>query len=192
MILSFAACGEKDTPGMAQSSSGEESNNEETSETEFITMAFGSITMSVPNVFSAVTEQNGMYVSAGPEASIVVTAATGVGMQPSGWNEDLVAEVLDVLYSSAYTDMELAAFEGDVNMNGNKAVYYAFYGKGEDGKKRLVHVVTLYNADVTAQYGIALTHNAEDELFTSEVNSKIINSITLAGNESYPVTGSEG
>ena len=174
--LSLAACGGGDSVTPAQGSSDGTSNTE----TEFVSMTFGHITMSVPNVFSAVTEKEGQYVSAGPEASIIVTPTMGIDITASEWDESLAAEALELYYSSTYTDLELAAFEGNVNMNGNTAVYYAFNGKNSSGKERLVQVVRLYNADLTALYMITLVHSADDEFFTPEIGGKIMNSITLS------------
>lgn len=179
MTLSLAACGGNDTPAPAQSSSG--GTNEGTpSETEFVSMNFGHITMSVPSVFNAVEETKGMYVSAAPDASIVVTPTLEIDLPPSEWDESLAKESLETLYGSAYTDLELSAFEGDINMNGNTAVYVAFYGKNKNGKDQLIQVVRLFNADLTAQYMITVIHGAEDKFFTPEIGGKIINSITLA------------
>ncbi len=185
MTLSFAACGggEADTP--AQSSPGgaeataSSDNTGAASDIEFVSMNFGHITMSVPSVFGAVEEKEGMYISAGPDASIVVTPTMGIDLQPSEWDESLAEEAIGY-YSSTYTDLEFGAFEGDVNMNGNTAVYYAFFGKNASGKDRMVQVVRLFNADLTAQYMISLIHSAEDEFFTPELAGEIINSITLS------------
>ena len=187
MTLSLTACGGDDTSAPAPSD-----NSGAASETEFVPMPFGHITMSVPSTFSAATEKEGMYVSAGPDASIVVTPTLEVELQPSEWDESLAAEALEMIYGSTYTDLELSAFEGDVNMNGNTAVYYAFHGKNVDGKDRLVQVVRLFNADLTAQYMITLIHSAEDNFFTPEVGGKIINSITLAPDAQNLAAGSEG
>jgi len=170
MTLSLAACGGEDSAAPAQSSS---------SGAEFVSMTFGDITMSVPNNFSTVTENQGIYVSAGPDASITVTPSMEIDLLPSEWDESLAEESLELLYGSTYTDMELAAFEGNVNMNGNTAVYLGFYGTNADGKERMVQVVRIFNADQTEQYQIVLMHSAEDEFFTPEVGGKIINSITL-------------
>lgn len=186
MTLSLAACGGEKTPAPDQSSSGEATG------AEFASMTFGYITMSAPSVFSAVTEKEGMYVSAGPDASITVTPTLGIDILPSEWDEEVAKELLQVIYGSTYTDLELSAFEGDVNMNGNTAVYYAFYGKNSAGKDRLVQVVRLYNADLTAQYMITLMHSADDKFFTPEVGGKIINSITLAPEAQNLAAESEG
>lgn len=75
--------------------------------------------------------------------------------------------------------MELSAFEGDVNVNGNMAVYLAFYGKNADGKNHLVQVVRLFDTEQTKQYSITVLHSAGDEFFTPEIGGQIINSITL-------------
>lgn len=173
MAVCLTACGE-DNPAAAPD------NSSSTAETEFVPMTFGYITVSVPSVFSAVTEKEGMYVSAGPDASIVVTPALEVELPPSAWDESLAKESLEMLYGATYTHLELSTFEGNVNMNGNTAIYYAFYGKNAAGKDRLAQVVRLFNADLTAQHMITLIHSAEDEFFTAEVGDKIINSITLS------------
>lgn len=184
-LLSFVACGGEDASTPAQGSSGgadatAPSGDDGTgSEAAFVSMTFGDITMSVPNVFSAVAENQGVYISAGPEASIVVTPAMETDLLPSEWDESLAAEILEPMYGSTYTNLELSAFEGDVNMNGNTAVYFAFYGMNADGKDRLVQVVRLFNADQTEHYIITLIHSAEDDFFTPEVGGQIINSITL-------------
>lgn len=186
MTLSLAACGGEKTPAPDQSSSSEATG------AEFASMTFGYITMSAPSVFSAVTEKEGVYVSAGPDASITVTPTLGIDIQPSEWDESIAKELLQVIYGSTYTDLELSVFEGDVNMNGNTAVYYAFYGKNSAGKDRLVQVVRLYNADLTAQYMITLMHSADDKFFTPEVAGKIINSITLSPEAQNLEAESEG
>lgn len=148
-------------------------------EANFVTMKFGDITMSVPDVFNPVSENQGVFVSGGPNASITVTPATEIDLLPSEWDESLAAESLDMLYGSTYTDIELSVFEGDVNMNGNTAVYMGFYGVNAQGVDRLVQVVRLYNSDQTELYVITLMHSADDAFFTPEVGGKIINSITL-------------
>lgn len=180
LTLSLAACGGENTPNSSQSSSVEPSNISAASETEFAHMTFGHITMSVPSVFSACTEKEGMYVSAGPDASIVVTPILEIDIKPSEWDESLAEEALETIYGSTYTELKLSAFKGNVDMNGNTAVYYAFNGKNANGKDRLVQVVRLYNADLTAQYMVTLMHSADNKFFTSEVSGKIINSITMA------------
>lgn len=186
IALSLTACGDDNTPASQQgSSSGEESNTNiensgKDSETEFVSMNFGYITMSVPSVFKAVEEKDGMYVSAGPDSSILVTPTMGIDLLPSEWDESLAKESLEMLYGSTYTNLEFAAFEGDVNMNGNTAVYVAFFGKNANGKDRMAQVVRLFNADLTAQYMITFIHSADDEFFTPEMAGEIINSITLS------------
>ncbi|MBE6068185.1 MAG: hypothetical protein E7211_10925 [Clostridium lundense] len=75
-------------------------------------------------------------------------------------------------------------------MNGNTVVYYAFYEKSADGKDRLVQVVRLFNANLTAQYMITLLHSAEYKFFTPEVGGEIINSITLASDAQNLAAGS--
>lgn len=190
MTLSLAACGSEKTPAPEQSSSGGAGNTDAAA--EFVSMTFGYITMSTPSVFGAVTEKEGVYVSAGPDSSITVTPTLGIDIQPSEWDEEVAKELLQVIYGSTYTDLELSDFEGDVDMNGNRAVYYAFYGKNANGKDRLIQVVRLYNADLTAQYMITLMHSADDKFFTPEVGGKIINSITLVPEAQNLAAESEG
>ncbi|GEM_PF-1061179 len=187
MTLSLAACGGEDTSAPSQNSSGEteatappSEDKVEASETDFVPMNFGYITMNVPNVFNAVEEKEGMYVSAGPKAAITVSPTLEIDLLPSEWDESLASEALDMLYGVTYTNMELAAFEGDINMNGNTAVYYAFYGTNANGEDRLVQIVRLFNTDLTAQYMVTFIHSADDEFFTPELSGEIINSITLA------------
>lgn len=186
MTLSLVACGGEETSTPPQSDSGETDatapldNKVANSETDFVSMNLGYITMNVPNVFNAVEEKEGMYVSAGPNASIGVTPTLEIDLLPSEWDESLASESLDMLYGSTYTNMELSAFEGDINMNGNTAVYYAFYGTNAKGEDRLVQIVRLFNADLTAQYMVTFIHGAEDEFFTPELSGEILNSITLA------------
>lgn len=170
MALSLVACG----------GSGNENNNgAEGKAAEFVSMTFGDITMSVPNVFSEVSEKEGVYLSAGPNASISATPAMEIDLLPSEWDESLAAELTNALYGSTYNDIEMSSFDANVNMNGNTAVYMAFYGKNSSGIDRLVQVVRLYNTELTEQYVITLVHTAEDTFFTAEVGGKIINSITL-------------
>lgn len=180
MTLSLAACGGKDTTDSAQSSSEGTGNTSTATETEFAPMTFGYITMKVPNVFGEVTEQGGMYVSSGHNASIVVTPVMEVDIEPSEWDESIAKDVIENIYSSTYSNPELAAFEGDINMNGNKAVFFGFYGKNSNGIDRMVQMIRIYNADLTGQYMISLVHDTDDEFFTAEIAEKIINSITLA------------
>lgn len=193
MTLSFAACGgESASAPNPSSSAGTEAtvptdtseakpdNNEAATEVEYVTKTFGHIIMSVPSLFGDVTEQDGMYASAGPESSIVVTPALDIDLLPSEWDETLAAQSLELYYSETYTDMELAAFDGDVNMNGNQAVYFAFFGTNASGKERTVQVVRLYNADLTALYVITFIHSADSDFFTADIASQLINSITLA------------
>lgn len=164
MVLGVTACSKSDTP----------------KEAKYVSMTFGDITMSVPDVFNAVKEQDGgLYVSAGPNASIVVTSAFEIDLLPSDWDESVAKDILEPMYGATYTNLELSAFEGDVNMNGNTAVYYSFKGTHADSKDRLVQVVRLYNDDLTEQYEITFMQAAEDKFFTAEVGGKIINSSTL-------------
>lgn len=180
LSLSLAACGGKDTNAPAQGSTVKtETAASDQGKAEFVTRAFGDITMSVPSVFNDVTENQGVYVSGGPDSSIVVTPAMEIDILPSEWDKSVAEGVLEPLYGSTYTDIKLSAFEGDVNMNGNTAVYLAFYGKNASGKDRLVQVVRLFNGDNTSQYVITFMHSDEDKFFTPEVAGKIINSITL-------------
>jgi hypothetical protein len=182
MALSLAACsGENAEP--AQGSSSETSNTETeivSKEAELVSKTFGNITINVPSDFSDVIEKDGLYISASPtNANIVVSRALGIDIQASEWNESVAEQSLQA-YSSAYTDMELLAFEGNVNMNGNTAVFLGFTGKLADDTECIVQVVRLYNADETAMYMIAFTHRADDEAFTAELSGEIINSITLS------------
>lgn len=191
MLFSLIGCGSGDSE-VAESNSkntelnvvndGNDGNEESESveETKYKTMAFGYITMNVPYVFSDTAETEGMYISSGPDASIVVTPTYEMDIEPSEWDASLAAEALELYYGTTYTDLELAAFEGDINMNGNQAVYYAFYGNNAEGKSRLVHVIRIYNAELTAQYVVTLLHSTDDEFFTEDVNSEIINTITLS------------
>lgn len=176
LILSLVACGGDNAPVPAQGGTGAVTKS---SEIKFVTKTFGKITIEVPDVFNAVTETQDMYTSGGPESSVVVTPALEIDLLPSEWDESLAESVLEPLYGTTYSDIELAAFEGNVNMNGNTAVYLAFYGKNADGKERLVQVVRLYNKDLTQQYIITFMHSADDAFFTEEIGGRIINSITL-------------
>ena len=181
MMLSLAACGGEERAEQAGDT-----------EAKFVSKTFGYISMSVPDVFKAVEEKDGMYVSSGPDASIVVLPNMEVELLPSEWDESLAEEALELYYGTTYTDLALAAYEGDVNMNGNTAVYYAFNGVNAEGKERLVQVVRLYNADLTAQYAVTFIQNADDDFFTEEVGSKIINSITLSPDAQHLATEFEG
>lgn len=220
MTLSFTACGKENTPASTQSISGKADstpvstqsssgkttgkpastqsssdktdNNEKASKVKFVNMTFGNITMDVPNVFGAVTEKDGVYLSAGSNASIAATQAFEVDLLPSDWDESFAAESLQLFYGSTFTNMKLAAFQGDVNLNGNTAVYYSFYGKNSANMDCLVQIVLLYNADLTAQYAITFLHEADDELFTTEMTEKIINSITLSKAAQHMKAESEG
>jgi len=186
MTLCLVACGGEETSTPPQSDSGEADatapldNNVANSETDFVSMNFGYITMNVPNVFNAVEEKEGMYISSGPSSAITVTPTFEIDLLPSEWDESLASETLDMLYGSTYTNMELAAFEGDINMNGNTAVFHAFYGTNAKGEDRLVQIVRIFNAELTAQYMVTFVHSADDEFFTPELSGEIINSITLA------------
>lgn len=143
-------------------------------------MTFGYISMDVPTVFSQSSEENGMYKSSGPNTAIVVSPLV-VDMQPSEWTEELVVNSLEAIYGELYSDLKLEVFEGDVNMNGNPAVYYALNGTTlTGGDELLAHVLLVYNADLTAVYAIELNHGATDAFFSKEVNSQIINSVALA------------
>ncbi len=165
--LSLAACG------------GEQAAQPDDKAVEFVSMTFGNISMSVPNVFGTVSEKEGVLVSGAPNAAITVTPATEIDLLPSEWDESVAEGILEPLYGATYSEIELAAFEGDVDMNGNTAVYTAFYGKNADGVDRFVQVVRLYNTELTELYIITFVHTAEDAFFTPEVGQQIINSITL-------------
>jgi ABC-type glycerol-3-phosphate transport system substrate-binding protein len=184
MTFSLAACGGDEVSAPPQNNPTETetpaNNADENTEVDFVSMNFGNITINVPSVFKAVEENGGMYVSAGPNASITVTPAIEVELLPTDWDESLASDALEMLYGNTYSNLELAAFEGDVNMNGNTAVYYAFYGTNAKGEERLAQVVQIYNADLTAQYAITFIHSADDEFYTPDLSLEIINSITLA------------
>ncbi len=180
LILSLTLCFGLVACGGGKAPSSEQTSSEPTPETTFAATAFGDITISVPNVFSAVSEMQGSYVSAGPGSSIVVTPAIEVELLPTDWDEELVQASLEGLYGATYTNMELAAYENDVNMNGNTAMYFGFTGTNAEGVDRLVQVVYLFNADLTQQYIITFVTTVGDSYFTSEINETIINSITLA------------
>ncbi|HPB17220.1 MAG TPA: hypothetical protein PK705_05150 [Clostridia bacterium] len=176
MMFSITACNEKQTTDPEQNNTGEIN----IPGVNFVDKAFGYITISVPDVFGEVEEKDGMYVCAGPAASIVVTPTLGMDIMYEEWDESLTGEYIQMIYGSTYTDIELSAYEGDVDMNGNQAIYYACYGKNAEGIDRLLQVVRIYNADMNAQYMITLTHTSGDEFFTAEVGGAIINSITLS------------
>lgn len=182
MTLTLTACGGEAPAPTQGSSAGTEATTAGSggapSEPNFASMTFGDITMSVPDVFGAVEEQGDYYVSSGPNASITVTKATEVDIAASEWNEDLAKEAV-AMYSSTYTNIELSAFQGDVDMNGSPAVYYGFNGVNADGIDRLVQIVRLYNADQTMMYLISMTQSVDDAFLTAEVGGEIINSITL-------------
>ena len=176
MIFSLAACGPKETTDPEQNNAGELNIQG----VDFVDKQFGYITISVPDSFGEVEEKEGLYVCAGPASSIVVTPTMGIDIFYSEWDRSLVEEYIPMLYGSTYTDLELSAYEGDVDMNGNQAIYYACYGKNTEGIERLIQVVRIYNADLTAQYMITFVHTSGDEFFTQEVSGAIINSIKLA------------
>lgn len=177
LTLGLMGCGGESSPDTSQNSSNITSS--ETSQIEFVPMNFGYTTMNVPSVFSQSYEEDEMYISAGPDAAIVVSPLVA-DVHPSDWSESVVADLLEEIYGSLYTDLKLAAFENVSNLNGNTAVYYAFNGTTMDGSDRLVHILLLYNADLTAIYAIELNHGATDSFFDQNVNDQIINSITLA------------
>lgn len=193
-ILTFAACtAQNDAPTPAQDSAIASSDSlDEVSETDFETLTFGNVTIDLPDVFHEVTEQNGMYVSAGPAASITVTPVMEMDLLPSEWDEDLARESLEMFYGQTYTDLDLAAYGGEVTINGNTAIYYAFTGKNTEGILRLVHAVRLYNADQTAQYIVLFVQTDGDEFFTSDIIDTIINSITLSADAQHLTAEVEG
>lgn len=193
-ILTFAACtAQNDAPAPAQDSAIASSDSlDEVSETIFKTLTFGNVTIDLPDVFHEVTEQNGMYVSAGPASSITVTPVMEMDLLPSEWDEDLARESLEMFYGQTYTNLDLAAYGGEVTINGNTAIYYAFTGKNTEGILRLVHAVRLYNADQTAQYIVLLVQTDGDEFFTSDIIDTIINSITLSADAQHLTAEVEG
>lgn len=180
MVLSLAACG--GDSAAPDSTPAPETSAPAASEVTFVSMTFGDITMNVPDVFSEVTYTEGTYLSNGPDSAVSVSDAmevTELDFLPAEWDESIAQSISEMLFSETYSNIELAAFEGDVNMNGNAAVYFAFYGENSKGTERLVQVVYLFNDDQTQQYLVSLIHNADDEFFAAEVGGEIINSITL-------------
>lgn len=159
LSLSLVACGE--------------------SEPKLVKMTFGNITLSAPDVLGAVEEREGVYVSSGPNSSLSVIPAMEIDLLPTDWDESFAGEAIELLYSATYSDIEQVTFQGDLDLNGNTAVYIAFNGTNASGEKRLVHTVRLFNSDITEQYMISLIHAVDDKLFTDEMNSQIINSIAL-------------
>lgn len=190
MVLGLAACGGNTDPSPSPDSSGgteaaspsgnADEASEAPSEVKFVSMAFGNITIDVPDGFSAPADNNGTYLSTMDDASILVIPDTAVEIAPSDWDEDLAADVIAENYGGTYSDLKLAAFDGDVNMNGNTAVYYCFFGTNSSGIERMIQVVHLYNADHTAQTMIALVHDVDNDFFKADISTQIINSITMA------------
>ena len=134
-------------------------------------MQFGYITINVPDGFGEV-EDWGMYNSMGPNWSTIdVSHGEPVNLRPEEYTKEGMKEMLG--------DM-LKDFKGEINLNGNKAVYYTMQMETESGKSFTRHLVWLYNADITAQYSIGLEYTTGDAVFTSDVVNQIINSITLA------------
>lgn len=174
-VVALAACGSEEPSQVAG-----EQVVEEQVVAETVTKEFGNVSIDVPSVFSDVTEQDGMFAASAPNGSITVTPLEEVELLPTEWNEEVAQGSLEALYSGAYSDMELAAFEGNLELNGSPAVYYAFTGTASDGQEHLVHAVRLFNKDVTAQYFIAFIHVADDENYDADMSGEIINSIALA------------
>lgn len=174
-VVALTACGAEESPKVAG-----EQVVEEQVVPEMVTKEFGDVSITVPAVFSDVTEQDGMFLVSAPNASLTVTPLSEVELLPTEWNEEVAQGSLELLYSEAYSDMELAVFEGNIDLNGSPAVYYAFYGTASDGEEHAVHAVRLFNKDVTAQYFIAYIHVADDEAYDADLSGDIINSITLS------------
>lgn len=153
------------TPTPAKSDTGA------TNKSNFSSMQFGYITISVPDGFGEV-EDWGMYNSMGPNWSTIdVSHGEPINLRPEEYTREGMKENLG--------DM-LKDFKGEFNLNGNKAVYYTIQMETEGGKSFTRHLVWLYNSDITAQYSIGLEYTTGDAVFTSDVVSQIINSITLA------------
>ncbi len=149
----------------------EAGNTGATSRSNFPPMQFGYITINVPDGFGEV-EDWGMYNSMGPNWSTIdVSHGEPVNLRPEEYTKEGMKEMLG--------DM-LKDFKGEINLNGNKAVYYTMQMETESGKSFTRHLVWLYNADITAQYSIGLEYTTGDAVFTSDVVNQIINSITLA------------
>lgn len=149
----------------------EAGNTGATSKSNFPPMQFGYITINVPDGFGEV-EDWGMYNSMGPNWSTIdVSHGEPVNLRPEEYTKEGMKEMLG--------DM-LKDFKGEINLNGNKAVYYTMQMETESGKSFTRHLVWLYNADITAQYSIGLEYTTGDAVFTSDVVNQIINSITLA------------
>ena len=180
MMFSMAACGGKQTNDPEQNNAGETQEAIDIPGVNFVDKEFGYITISVPDVFGEVEEKEGLYVCAGPASSIVVTPTLGIDLPFSEWDRSIAEEYIPIIYGSTYTDLELSVYEGDVDMNGNKAIYYACYGTNSEGVDRLIQAVRIFNADLNAQYMITLILTSGDEFFTAEVGGAIINSIKLA------------
>jgi predicted small lipoprotein YifL len=176
MMFTLAACGEKSTsasaPAASQSEAGDTGAGAAKNE-NLVVKSFGYVSISVPNEFSdPENEWDEYYVSEGPNwSTIEVSIGAPVNQRPEEWNKEGMAEQLG--------DM-LKNFKGEFDLNGNKAVYYTIYEQTEGGKGSLRHLVWLYNADISAQYSIALQHSSDDAFFSSDVIDQIINSITLA------------
>lgn len=173
-VFSLAACGDEES---AEIEAAEEAKVEE----KAVTKEFGNISVTVPAMFEDVKETDGFYVAAGPNASVTVTPVLEVELPPTEWNEELAIDSLELLYGEVYMNMSLASYEGQIDLNGNPSVYYSFYGTTLDGEQEhLVHIVRLFNPDVTAQYLVNFIYKTEDTSYTADVTDALINSITLS------------
>jgi len=157
------------TPAPAESSSG---NTGATNNSDFTSKKFGYVTISVPNDFGDVEEWDGYYTCYGM-GSLTVGASSGgkVDMRPEEYTKESLMERHNKM---------LHEFKGEINLNGNRAVYYVIRTETEGGSVFFNHLVWLYNADITAKYGISIEYISFDESVTPEVIDHIINSITLA------------
>lgn len=176
-VVGLTACGGEEQP--VEESKAAEVVEEQVVESETVTKEFGNISIDVPSKFTDVTLEEDFYVVGGPNASITVTSLPEVELLPSEWDESLASESLELFFSETYSNMELAIYEGSININGNPAVYYSFYGTNADGDEHLVHIVRLFNADISKQYLVNYIHLVEDESYTADVSSAIIDSIVL-------------
>lgn len=182
MVFAFAACGGEETApdeDTVQQENGEVQQPEETEDTAYVEMAFGDITITVPDIFQEPQENQGFYGAAGPDSSITVSGAMPIDIQPEDWTEDLVAASLESMYGATYSDLTLAGFQGDVDMNGTPAVWFAFYGTNSKGVERFVQNVYLFDVDNGVEYFVNFVQSAENDVFTQDMNDTIINSITL-------------
>ena len=105
---------EQATPIPAES---EAANTGATENSKFTTKKFGNITISVPNDFGDVEDWDGYYSSYGPDwtSFIDVSSALPVTERPEELTKEYMLEMIGNM---------LKDFKGEINLNGNKAVYY--------------------------------------------------------------------